>query len=243
MRSFADLEQVIGRVPARIVTMLSAVDVGRGSEALYRDQMPGLLSQLADRARVASITASSAIEGVVVSDAARADRILAGRSGKLRSRSEQELAGYRDAQGLPTNALLADAGYTVGRYVSVEQAIADSPDAYYQALLDSTHDWHDDRADPWPWLEYFTRILADVYRTFAIRAAANRADGSKQDRVRGYVLNHAPQRFRVGDIRAALPGVSDPTIRLVLDRLRSEGSLVMNGLGRSAEWVRVGGAP
>jgi len=68
------------------------------AEALYRDQLPGLLSQLADRARVASITASSAIEGVVVKDPARASRILAGTAKTLRTRSEQELAGYRDAQ-------------------------------------------------------------------------------------------------------------------------------------------------
>jgi hypothetical protein len=43
------------------VARLSAIDFGRGSEALYRDQMPGLLTELADRARVQSITASSAI--------------------------------------------------------------------------------------------------------------------------------------------------------------------------------------
>jgi Fic family protein len=36
-----------------------------------------------------------------------------------------------------TNALI-DAGYTVSRYVSLEQTIAESADDYYQALLDST---------------------------------------------------------------------------------------------------------
>ena len=98
MRSFADLDALIGRVPARVVTQLSAIDFGRGSEALYRGQMPGLLIELADRARVQSITASSAIEGVVVADAGRAERIINRRTSTLRNRSEQELAGYRDAQ-------------------------------------------------------------------------------------------------------------------------------------------------
>src|SRR5262245_6306568 len=59
--------------------------------------MPGLLTELADRARVQSITASSAIEGVVVADAARAERIITRGTSTLRNRSEQELAGYRDA--------------------------------------------------------------------------------------------------------------------------------------------------
>jgi hypothetical protein len=351
MRSFSDLDRLIGQVPARLVTTLSAVDIGRGSEALYRDQLPGLLSQLADRARVASITASSAIEGVVVDDISRAHRILAGTAKTLRTRSEQEFAGYRDAQdylfqgawkplhpGLLlhlhrllfahtaaeggyfkayfkaednlvvdrsptgditvrfrpasaadtpyyvaelvdryqaeadarhhhpvllvglfvldllvihpfedgngrvaralTNALLVDAGYTVSRYVSLEEAIAESADDYYQALLESTHGWHDGKCDPWPWLNNFVNILAGAYRTFAIRATSTRAVGTKQDRVRDHILNHAPTPFRMVDIRAALPGVSDQTIRMVLDRLRKEGRIVPDGLGRSASWRR-----
>ncbi len=348
MRSFANLDHSIGRVPGSIVTALRTVDTGRGSEALYRDQLPGLLKQLADRARVASITASSAIEGIVVADGARADRILAGRVTKLRNRSEQELAGYRDAQdylfqrqwqpltsGLLvhlhrllfahtaadggrfkhednlvvdsaadgelrirfrpvsatdtpffvaelidryraevaaqrhhpvllvglfaldllvihpfedgngrvtralTNALLLDVGYTVPRYVSLEQQIAATADTYYRTLLESTHGWHDGQADPWPWLGYFVDILAAAYRTFAERAASERGDGSKQDRVRDYVLQHSPATFRVADIRRALPGISDPTIRVALDRLRREGAIASDGLGRAASWRRL----
>lgn len=348
MRSFSDPDRLIGQVPSRVASALSTVDVGRGSEALYRDQLPGLLRELANRARVASITASSAIEGVMVEDAARADRILAGRPMTLRTRSEQELAGYRDAQdylfqsnwrpinvGLVlhvhrllfahtaspggqfktednlvvdrgpggeisvrfrpvpatdtdfhvaelvdryqhqvragchhpvllvglftldllvihpfedgngrvaralTNGLLMDAGYGVPKYVSLEQEIAGSAETYYQALLGSTHGWHDEKADPWPWLTYFVDLLAGAYRTFASRAAADRTDGSKQDRVRGYVLEHAPAIFRMRDVRAALPGVSDETIRLVLDRLRRDGEVAPEGLGRSASWRRI----
>ncbi|HEY2578865.1 MAG TPA: Fic family protein [Streptosporangiaceae bacterium] len=98
MRRFADLDALIGLVPAHVVTRLSAIDFGRGSEALYHDQMPGLLTELADRARVQSITASSAIEGIIVADTGRAQRIINRQATTLRNRSEQELAGYRDAQ-------------------------------------------------------------------------------------------------------------------------------------------------
>lgn len=347
MRSFADLDRMIGRVPAEIVTSLSRIDVGRGSEALYRDQLPGLLTELAHRARVASITASSAIEGVVVPDEARAGRILAGRVPNLRTRSEQELAGYRDAQDFlyqsdwrPLNvglmlhlhrllfdhaevrgghfkstdnlvvdrspdgsvqvrfrpvpaldtefyltelidrfrdasergrhhpvllvglfaldllvihpfddgngrvaraltaALLQDVGYTVTKYVSVEQLIAEDSDPYYEALLASTHGWHEEEADPWPWLAYFVRVLARAYGVFAQRAAAERTPGTKQDRVRAYVLDHAAPVFRMADVRRALPGISDQTIRLVLARLQAEGVIQADGTGRSAVWKR-----
>jgi hypothetical protein len=79
MRSFADLDALLGQVPAQVVGWLSAIEFGRGSEALNREQMPGLLTELADRARVQSITASSAIEGVIV-------RILVAQSGSSTGR-------------------------------------------------------------------------------------------------------------------------------------------------------------
>jgi Fic family protein len=348
LRSFTDLDALIGLVPAQVVTRLSAIDFGRGSEALYRDQMPGLLTELADRARVLSITASSAIEGVIVADADRAQRIIDRRTTTLRNRSEQELAGYRDAQDylfredwrplnaglilhlhrllfaytatpggafktednlvvdrspdgsatvrfkpvpaastpfaiddlikrykeavaaqehypvllsglfildllvihpfedgngrvarLLTGALLGEQDYTVGRYVSLEQPIAESADAYYQALLDSTHGWHEGAADPWPWLSYLTSLIAGAYAVFANRAAAAQTPGTKQQRVREHILRHAPGTFRLADIRTAMPGVSDQTIRLVLEQLRGEGKVWADGTGRSATWTRM----
>jgi Fic family protein len=350
VRSFADLDVLIARVPARLVTQLSAIDFGRGSEALYRDQMPGLLTELADRARVQSIAASSAIEGVIVADADRAQRIINRQATTLRNRSEQELAGYRDAQDylfredwnplnaglilhlhrllfahtampggafktednlvvdrspdgstivrfkpvsaastpfaiddlikrykhaveagehhlvllsglavldllvihpfqdgngrvarLLTGAMLSEHGYTVGRYVSLEQVVAESADAYYQALLDSTHGWHEGTADPWPWLGYFTNVIADVYAVFADRAASAKTPGTKQQRIREHILRHAAARFRLADIRTAVPGVSDQTIRLVLEQLKNEGKVRADGTGRSATWTRISG--
>ena len=352
LRSFADLDALIGLVPAEVVSRLSAIDIGRGSEALYRDQMPGLLTELADRARVVSITASSAIEGVVVADADRAQRIINRRAATLRNRSEQELAGYRDAQDylfqqdwrplnaglilhlhrllfahtaalcgafktednlvvdrspdgsttvrfkpvsaartpfaiddlieryehavaagehhpvlltglfvldllvihpfedgngrvarLLTGAMLSGHSYTVGRYVSLEQAIAESADAYYQALLDSTHGWHEGTAHPWPWLAYFTGVIADAYAVFANRAAAAQTPGTKQQRVREHILRHAPSTFRLAELRTAVPGISDQTIRLVLEQLRREGRVQSDGTGRSATWTRSNTAP
>jgi Fic family protein len=347
LRSFADLAAFIGLVPAQVVTQLRAIDFGRGSEALHRDQLPGLLTELADRARVQSITASSAIEGVIVADAGRAQRIISRQATTLRNRSEQELAGYRDAQdyllqqdwyplnaglilhlhrllfthtampggafkaednlvvdrspdgsttvrfkpvsaaGTPfaindlieryeqataagehhpvllsglfildflvihpfedgngrvarllTGAILNEHGYTVGRYVSLEQAVAESSDAYYQALLASTHGWHEGTADPWPWLGYFASVIAGAYAVFADRAAAAQTPGTKQQRVREHILQYAPATFRLADIRTAVPGVSDQTIRLVLEQLRNEGRIRADGTGRSATWTR-----
>ena len=326
MHSFIDLDRAVGVVPAPVVMTLSAIDRGQGSEGLYRNQVPDLLTELANRARVASITASSALEGVVVNNHSRAAAIIANKPIELRTRSEQELAGYRAAldylfaddwrplnvglllhlhrllfaeSGSPagifkrsdnlvvdrspggvqtvrfkpvpaaraedyvvdlidrystavranehhpvlliglfvldllvihpfedgngrvvralTNALLAEAGYEVGRFVSIELLIAESADDYYQALLDSTHDWNEVAHDPWPWLVYFSRLIARGYARFAEGVAADRSGGTKSARVREHVLRQSAPIFAISDVRAALPGISDPTIRLVLN--------------------------
>jgi Fic family protein len=154
---------------------------------------------------------------------------------------------FEDGNGrvarLLTGAMLSEHRYTVGHYVSLEQAIAESDDAYYQAILDSTHGWHEGTADPWPWLGYFTRVIAGAYGVFADRAAAARTPGTKQQRVRVHILRRAPATFRLADIRAALPGVSDQTIRLALEQLRKEGRVRADGTGRSATWTRTNAAP
>lgn len=348
MNSFTDLDALVGSVPFAVVSDLRVADIGQGSEALYRDKLPELLTSLADRARVASIEASSAIEGVVVADKSRRESILAGRVEHLRDRSEQEFAGYRaaldylyqepwgplnvglllhlhrllfqytlmpggqfkdtenrvvdllpdgtrvdrfipvsarltpayveqliagyvtaqqsgrhhplilaalfvldlltihpfvDGNGriarLLTNALLQAEGYDVTRYVSMEGAVANSADAYYASLKASTVGWNEGSHDPWPWVRYFVRIVAGSYERFSEFAEDSRSGGSKQDRVRDYVINHAPQTFQIADIRAALPGISDQTIRLALNQLRVAGVIGQGSSGRTATWVRL----
>ncbi|MEJ5945576.1 Fic family protein [Pseudokineococcus basanitobsidens] len=347
MRSFDAQTRLIATVPGDVVRLTSTVDRGQGQEALHVAQLPGLLEQLAFRARVQSVKASSALEGVVVPDDRRADRIIAGSATTLRTRDESELAGYRDAldylwvddwrplnvglvlhlhrlllqrttatggalktsdnlvvdrlpdgtrrvrfhpvsaQATPyfldelvgrfrdererdvhhpllltglfvldllvihpfddgngrvarilTNALLADVGYGVARYVSLEQLIADTSTDYYAALLASTHGWHEGEHDPWPWLRYFAGTVARSYELFAQRAGSSREAGGKRDRVKRYVLEQAPTTFSIADIRTALPGISDGTIRNALDDLRAEERVASDGTGRSATWTR-----
>lgn len=84
----------IDPVPAAVVALLRRIDLGAGSESHYADQMPELLRGLAASARVESITASSAIEGVFV-DERRRGGLLDGRTRRFLNRSEAEFAGYR----------------------------------------------------------------------------------------------------------------------------------------------------
>ena len=95
MRSFGDLEGTFDSQPRTLGAELARIDTGKGREALFADQLPELLRSLSENARIASITASNAIENVTVAKD-RAQRIAAG-SPRFRNRNEKEFAGYRDA--------------------------------------------------------------------------------------------------------------------------------------------------
>jgi Fic family protein len=95
MRSFVDIDRTFDGQPRELGAILARTDTGRGHEQLFLDQRPALLKRLSEHARIASITASNAIEGVIV-EGERAERIVEGAE-RFRNRSEQEFAGYRDA--------------------------------------------------------------------------------------------------------------------------------------------------
>jgi Fic family protein len=130
--------------------------------------------------------------------------------------------------------------YSVARYVSIEQRIYESRNSYYASLFESQRQRHEGQHDVWPWITYLCRILAAAYDDFEQRVnAAGEQTGSKQERVREYVLHHAPAEFRRRDVERALPGISPATIRLVLAELRHEGTIEPEGSGRGARWRRV----
>jgi Fic family protein len=142
---------------------------------------------------------------------------------------------------LATTHELLRLDYAVARYVSVEQRIYESKNAYYTALEQSQRHWYEGRHSIWPWTEYLIKILAGSYDDFENRVAAGQGmeGGTKQARIRQWALREAPAEFRLGDVRRAVPGVSDPTIRLALRALRDEGRLEAEGVGRGAIWRRL----
>lgn len=347
MRSFVDIDRTFSAQPRELGAVLALVDTGRGQEQLFRHQRPTLLRRLSENARIASITASNAIDGVVV-DGDRAERIAEG-APRFRNRSEQEFAGYRDAvdglmgvkasepltvpftlhlhrqmftytgrrggdlktdenlvvsyeagereivfvppapdeveflltelldrynalkeQGethplvligalvvdflaihpvadgngrlarLLTTYELLSQGYGVVRYVSIEQRMLESKHTYHDSLYRSRRGWHEGDHDIWPWTIYLARVVAGAYEDLQRRvSAADEPDGSKQDRVRSYILEQAPAVFRRREIERALPEVSAATIRLVINALRDREDIVVAGAGPSARWRRV----
>ena len=141
---------------------------------------------------------------------------------------------------LLTLLALYQAGYDVGRFISLERLIDDTRETYYDALRAAGHGWHEDEHDVGPWLRYFLGILTAAYRELAGSAQAIGGRGSKREAIRRSIDLSLATEFTVADVRKAVPAASQSYISKTLARLRDEGLIEPVAMGRKARWRRVG---
>ncbi len=81
--------------------------------------------------------------------------------------------------------LLYQAGYEVGRYISLERIVEQQREGYYEALAASSQRWHDGRHTLRPWWEFFLGVmLQSGYRELEQRVAKlGSARGAKRQAV------------------------------------------------------------
>ena len=134
--------------------------------------------------------------------------------------------------------LLYQAGYDVGRYISLEKVIENSKETYYEALEASSEGWHEGQHDLVPWLQYSHGVLLAAYLEFEQRVGQmGTGRGAKRKMVID-CIRHLPATFRYADIERACLGVSRPTIVRVLGELRDNGEIRCTKGGRDATWER-----
>lgn len=147
---------------------------------------------------------------------------------------------FRDGNGrmsrLLTLLLLYRSGYIVGKYISLEKLIEKSKDAYYDALANSSVDWHEEENDYAPFVKYILGIIAAAYRDFFERTKLITQDKvSKPNRIAEEIKNH------IGTITKAelvniVPNVSQTTVQRTLNDLLKEGKIIKIGGGRYTKY-------
>lgn len=70
---------------------------------------------------------------------------------------------------LLTLLLLYRSGYIVGRYISIEKAIADMKETYCEVLRRADQNWYEGENDPKPFIKYMLGIILSCYREFESR--------------------------------------------------------------------------
>jgi len=128
------------------------------------------------------------------------------------------------------------AGYTAGKYISLEKLIEHSKETYYETLRDSSHGWHDNKNDYTPFVRYYLGILLKAYNEFEERVEhLHHRDMTKSERVKA-VIDRKLGKFTKQEIMADCPDISKITIERTLTALVKSGELIKIGDGKATAY-------
>lgn len=151
---------------------------------------------------------------------------------------------FNDGNGrmsrLLTLLLLYRQGYIVGKYISIEKLIEQSKETYYEALRQSSQNWHEERNDYLPFVRYSLGIVAAAYRDFSSRVKLLTTSGiAKPERIREILKNHLGKMTKA-ELMARCPDISIATVQRSLIELQKSGDIIKIGGGRytSYTWNR-----
>lgn len=143
---------------------------------------------------------------------------------------------FRDGNGrmsrLLTLLLLYQAGYYVGKYISVEKLIERTKDFYYEELQASSAGWHEETNDYAPFVKYLLGVVAASYREFFERTKLlTSVKMSKPERIAEEIRNHIGTITRA-ELVEQVPDVSQTTVQRTLTELTKQGRIIKLGAGR-----------
>ena len=141
---------------------------------------------------------------------------------------------------LLTLLLLCRSGYHVGQYVSIEKAIADTKEAYYDALQRADQGWHEGINDPKPFIRYMLSVILSCYKEFEDRVAMVRDSGTRStsyDIVKAYVEQRIG-KFTKQEVLAGCPKLGSSSVESALKKLVDEGMLIRTGAGKKTMYHR-----
>ena len=141
---------------------------------------------------------------------------------------------------LLTLLLLYRSGYLVGQYVSIEKAIADTKEAYYDALQRADQGWHEGENDPTPFIRYMLGVILSCYREFENRIKLISDTGVKRtsyDIVKAY-SEQKIGKFSKQDVLMGCPKLGSSSVESALKKLVEEGWLIRIGAGKNTMYAR-----
>lgn len=151
---------------------------------------------------------------------------------------------FNDGNGrmsrLLTLLLLYRNDYVVGKYISIEKEIANTKEAYYQALAQADLGWHEGKNDPEPFIKYMLGIILKCYREFDERLTISEKSGKRSnsyDIVKTYV-NGTIGTFTKRDAMENCPSLGSSSVESALKKLVEDGTIIRKGLSRASHYIR-----
>ncbi len=148
---------------------------------------------------------------------------------------------FNDGNGrmsrLLTLLLLYRAGYIVGKYISIEKMIEQSKETYYEALQNSSADWHEEKNDYIPFVQYTLGVVVAAYREFSSRVKLLTISNiSKPERIRELIKDTLGKITKT-EIMAKCPDISQVTVQRTLNELVTSGEILKIGGGRYTAYM------
>lgn len=148
---------------------------------------------------------------------------------------------FNDGNGrmsrLLTLLLLYKSGFIVGKYISIEKIIEETKETYYEALQDSSINWHDNTNNYKPFVNYMLGVIVAAYREFESRVKlVTNTNISKSERIRETIKAHIGTITKA-DILEENPDISDTTVQRTLAELLKHNEIKKIGGGRYTKYV------
>ena len=138
---------------------------------------------------------------------------------------------------LLTLLLLYKNGYNVGKYISIEKIIEETKETYYEALQDSSINWHENTNNYKPFVNYMLGVIVAAYREFESRVKlVTNTNISKSERIRETIKAHIGTITKA-DILEENPDISDTTVQRALAALLKKNEIKKIGGGRYTKYV------
>ncbi len=132
--------------------------------------------------------------------------------------------------------LLNRAGYTVGKYISIEKWMEDTKGAYDEALRQSARGWCEGANDYVPFVRYLLGVILSAYRAFSDQVRVLASGLSKPDRIRT-VIKDSPDRVTKAELLRKCSDVSQVTVQRALNELVKSGEILKLGGGRYTSYI------
>ena len=148
---------------------------------------------------------------------------------------------FNDGNGrmsrLLTLLLLYRAGYIVGKYISIEKLVEQTKETYYEALQNSSANWHEDENNYIPFVQYTLGIIVAAYREFSSRVKLIATSNmSKPERIRE-IIKETLGKITKAEILEKCPDVSQVTVQRTLNDLVTSGDILKIGGGRYTAYM------
>lgn len=148
---------------------------------------------------------------------------------------------FNDGNGrmsrLLTLLLLYKSGYIVGKYISIEKLIEKSKDTYYEQLQASSYEWHENKNDYDPFVEYYLGVVIAAYKEFSGRVQTLIESGmSKPERIREIIRKHIG-KITKSQIMEKCPDISDTTVQRTLTELLKKNEIIKLSGGRYTSYI------